>query len=161
MPTELKFLNSREAREILSLINEQWGFDMYADGFLETFSIMKNHNDDVFILSKDIARVNNPRLRIDSAGMYFAEIKNGSIRLSMEGAQIVGKSATKNIIELSREECEDWMMGEDLPVDEKRAENISGYILVKYKNNFLGTGRLKEGKILNFVPKIRRIRDLN
>jgi len=29
--------------------------------------------------------------------------------------------------------------------------------LIKYKNDFLGTGKIKENKVLNFVPKGRRL----
>ncbi|PIN72215.1 hypothetical protein COV21_02865 [Candidatus Woesearchaeota archaeon CG10_big_fil_rev_8_21_14_0_10_45_5] len=160
MPTELKFLNSREAREILSLIKEQWGCGLYEEGFLDRFSIMKNKKGNLFIISKDIARIINPKLKIDSAGLYFAEMKNNSIRLSIEGSQIVGRGAGRNIIDLSGAECAAWMKGEEIPVDEKRSEGLSGYLLVRFEKKFLGSGRLKEGNLLNFVPKVRRIKEM-
>ncbi len=33
-----------------------------------------------------------------------------------------------------------------------------GFIIMKYKNDFLGTGKASENKITNFVPKTRRLR---
>jgi len=33
-----------------------------------------------------------------------------------------------------------------------------GYIIIKYKNDFLGTGKASENKITNFIPKNRRLK---
>ena len=36
--------------------------------------------------------------------------------------------------------------------------NVHGFIILKYKKDFIGCGRYKEGKIFNYVPKERRLR---
>jgi len=35
------------------------------------------------------------------------------------------------------------------------------FLVMKYKNNFLGTGKASENKITNFIPKSRRLKNKN
>ena len=74
--------------------------------------------------------------------------------MSIEGSQLIGKYATKNIIEISDEELRYWFNGEPLVRD------ISGFFLIRYKTDFIGCGYSKEGKIINYVPKERRAKEL-
>ena len=45
------------------------------------------------------------------------------------------------------------LAGEDLEIK----GNYSGFIIIKHNNDFLGTGKYKEGRILNYVGKSRRV----
>ena len=146
---ELKILNSREIKEIYELIENQWGAKIKLDaGFL------KNSKNRIFIINKDISKIDTSKLRINSAGMYFCEIDNRGIRLSIEGSQIIGSKAVKNVAELSDDEKIRWLKGEDL---EKECSDCSGFVMLKNMDNFLGTGKYANGKILNYVSKTRRI----
>ena len=146
---ELKILNSREIKEIYELIEKQWGANIKLDnGFLQ------NSKNRIFIISKDIAKIETSKLRLNSAGMYFCEIDGKGIRLSIEGSQIVGPKAAENVVELNGEETRKWFKGEDL---EKECNDCNGFIILKNKNDFLGTGKYSKGKILNYVGKTRRI----
>ena len=145
---ELKFLNSKETKEILKLIEEQWGAKLKLD-----YTFAKNNKHRVFIINKDVSKIDFSKLRINSIGMYFCDLENG-IRLSIEGSQIIGPEATKNVAEINEEQTKKWMKGEDLEIDDKN--NYSGFVIIKNKNDFLGTGKIKENKILNYVSKSRR-----
>ena len=146
---ELKILNSKEIKEMYELIERQWGAKIKIDlGFL------KNNKNRVFIISKDISKIETSRLRINSVGMYFCEIDDRGIRLSIEGTQIVGAKATKNVVELNEEETKKWFKGEDL---EKECKDCSGFVILKNKKDFLGTGKYTNGRILNYVGKSRRV----
>ena len=146
---ELKILNSREIKEIYELIENQWGAKIKIDaGFL------KNSKNRIFIINKDISKIDTSKLRINSAGMYFCEIDSRGIRLSIEGSQIIGHKAAKNVVELNEEEKIRWLKGEDL---EKECSDCSGFVIIKHMNDFLGTGKYAHGKILNYVSKTRRI----
>ena len=147
---ELKILNNKEIKEIISLIEQQWGARMELD-----YGFLKNSNGRVFIISKDIAKIDASKLRLNSAGIYFCEIDKKGIRLSIEGSQIVGHKATKNIVEINEEETRKWFRGEDL---EKNCSNCSGFVILKNNNDFLGTGKYSNGKILNYVGKTRRVK---
>src|SRR3989338_1389330 len=130
---ELKILNSREIKEILEIIEKQWGAKLKMD-----YGFLKNNKGRIFVVSRDISKINISKLRLNSVGMYFCEIDNKGIRLSIEGSQIIGHKATKNIVELSDEETKKWFKGEDL---EKECENYSGFLIIKHKNDFLEIGR--------------------
>ena len=145
---ELKILNSREIKEILEIIEKQWGARLKMD-----YGFLKNNKGRIFVVSKDISRIDISKLRLNSVGMYFCEIDNKGVRLSIEGSQIIGHKATKNIVELNEEETKKWFKGEDL---EKECENYSGFLIIKHKNDFLGTGKYSNGRILNYVSKARR-----
>jgi len=163
---QLKFLNSKEVKEILKLIENQWGAELKLN-----YHILKNNKNRIFLINKDINKIELDKLRINSIGMYFCDLENG-IRLSIEGSQIIGPKATNNVAEIDEEQVKQWLKGEDLELREgssSRTSNISplpsprsrqdysGFVVIKHDNDFLGTGKYKEGKILNYVSKSRRI----
>ena len=145
---QLKILNKKELKEILNLIEKQWSAKLELD-----YVFLRNNKNRVFICNKDISKIDLSKLRINSFGMYFCEIDRIGIRLSIEGSQIVGPKATKNIAEINEKQTKQWLKGEDLEI--KR--NYSGFVILKHKNYFLGTGKYKENKVLNYVGKSRRI----
>ena len=150
---ELKILNSKEIKEIYELIEKQWSAKIKLDlGFL------KNNKNRIFIITKDISKIDISKLRINSVGMYFCEINDKGIRLSIEGTQIVGAKATKNVVELNEEETKKWFKGEDL---EKECKDCSGFVILKNKKDFFGTGKYANGRILNYVGKSRRVNVIN
>lgn len=146
---KLKFLNTKEIKEIKKKIAEQWGCDFKTD-----FAFILSSKNKIYLISREIERIDFDRLPISNAGVYFAELtENGELRLSIEGSQMIGDCAKKNIIELSKEQMRIWLKGNDLEIDTKE----KGFVILKYNDDFLGTGKVKESKILNFVPKTRRI----
>ncbi len=149
MMQNLKILNSKERKKILGLLEENWGFNEKLDYvFLET------EKRKIYIAKKEIFDLDTSQLRVNSVGIYFAEARVG-IRLSIEGSQIVGPKAAKNVVELDDKEARQWMEGNDL---DKPVETES-FVILKHNNDFLGSGKsTKEGKILNYVPKTRRLR---
>ncbi|MBS3158676.1 hypothetical protein J4206_05300 [Candidatus Woesearchaeota archaeon] len=149
---ELKILNNKEIKEIYELIDRQWGARIKLD-----YGFLRNNKSRVFVISKDIARIDTSKLRLNSAGMYFCETGAKGIRLSIEGSQIIGPKAAKNVAELNEEEAKKWLKGEDL---EKECKDCSGFVILKNKNDFLGAGKYSNGKILNYVGKTRRINAL-
>ena len=146
---ELKILNSREIKEIYELIDDQWGAKIKLD-----YGFLKNNKNRIFIVSKDISKIDISKLRLNSVGMYFCEVDGMGIRLSIEGSQIVGPQAKKNIVELNEEETKRWFKGEDI---EKECKDCKGFLILKNKNDFLGSGKYSNGKILNYVGKSRRV----
>ena len=148
---ELKILNSKEIKEIFKLIEAQWGAKLKLD-----YAFLKNSKNRIFIINKDISKIDLEKLRINSIGMYFCEIDKIGIRLSIEGSQIIGPKASKNIAEINEEQTKQWFKGEDLDIN----ENYSGFVIVKHNNDFLGTGKYRDGKVLNYVGKSRRVKTI-
>lgn len=146
---ELKILNNKEIKEIYKLIEGQWGARVKLD-----YGFLRNNKNRIFVVSRDISRVDISKLRLNSVGMYFCEDDRSGIRLSIEGSQVIGPEASKNVVELDENETRRWLKGEDL---EKDCKSCKGFVILKSKNDFLGSGKYTNGRILNYVSKTRRI----
>ncbi len=147
--TNWKILNSKEVKAIAAVVKQQWGTELSFDN-----GLLEGKAGDIFLISRDIERLDLQQLRINSLGLYFGQLRNGELRLSIEGSQIVGKTATKNVVELDDSEFKLWLRGEDV---EKTLIDCGGYVIIKHNNDFIGCGKYKDGKVLNFVPKARRV----
>ncbi len=169
----LKILNSKQLKPIKQLLKQQ--FD--ADFDFSPYATLISPKDKIYIAQKDIFTNSNldlDKLRINSIGMYFAHLKNNELRLSIEGSQLVGPIAKKNIIEINKEELNQWIQGIDLdahhpnpPTTHPSLPNKTNqnnkltnntFIIIKHNKDYIGCGKLKQNKILNFVPKTRRIK---
>lgn len=147
-----KILNTREVKKILNWLKEHYGIkELKIDK-----AFLKSTKDKIYLISKKISELETKNLRINLIGMYFAKEDQKGIRLSIEGSQIVGPKAKKNIAEMSKEQIQRWIRGED--IDFKG--NLEGFVIIKNENDFYGTGVYKEGKILNYIPKERRIKKI-
>jgi len=148
---KLRILNSKEVKKIMACIEEQFGFTKKLD-----CAFLMNRKSRIYIVSKDISDIDLDSLRIDTLGLYFATMYDDGIRLSIEGSQLVGPHASKNILKLEGIELRDYIKGEDLA-----GKDISGYYLVSNGKDFFGCAKLTPQKILNFVSKARRLRVIN
>ncbi|WP_297512716.1 hypothetical protein [Thermococcus sp.] len=86
-------------------------------------------------------------------GVYFGRIESDGIRLTIEGAFLVGPKATKNVVELDDERARRYLAGESVEVDVP-----DGWVLLKWRSYYLGSAKAKNGRLLNYVPKERRLR---
>lgn len=86
-----------------------------------------------------------------ASGVYFGKLEKQGFRLSVEGCYLVGKHATRGVVEVDRERAERWMRGEPISCEGE------GYVILRWGGYFLGCGRVKDGKALNYLPKERRI----
>ncbi len=146
---ELKILNRKKIKEILALIKKQWGAD-----FKTELAFLMNTQNKIFLVNREVFNLNLEKLRINSIGLYFGELKNNELRLSIEGSQLIGNDAKQNLIEINETQAMQWLKGEDIGIK----GNYKGFVIIKHKNDFLGTGKYKDGKVLNFVPKARRFK---
>ncbi len=149
---QLKILNNKEIKYVLGLIEKQWGAKLKLD-----YGFLKNNKNRIFVITRNISEIDISKLRVNSIGMYFCEIEPIGIKLSIEGSQLVGKKATKNVIELDEEETKKWFRGEYL---EKECK-CNDFVILKHNDDFLGTGYYTNGKILNYVSKTRRIKSIS
>lgn len=146
---ELKILNRKKIKDILALIKKQWGAD-----FKTELAFLMNTQNKIFLVNKKVFNLNLEKLRINSIGLYFGELKNNELRLSIEGSQLISKNAKQNIAELNEKQAMQWLKGQDIEIK----GSYTGFVILKHKNDFLGTGKYKQVKILNFVPKARRFK---
>ena len=142
----LRILNSKEKKKIIEQVKNYFGIENLE---LDYIFLMSDERK-VYLVSEDAARVELDMLRVNSLGLYFGAFED-NFRLSIEGAQLIGRKAKKNVVELKDDTK--WLEGNDIEVS---GEN--GLKIVKCKNDFLGTGQLKNGTLINYVSKERRIK---
>ena len=149
MKSTLRFLNSKERKEILKMIKDNW------DAALEDDHVfLMNNQNKLFVVSRDIEKLDLSQIRLNNIGLYFGEITpRDELRLSIEGSSIVGNLARQNILELSIDQAKAWFAGEEITIEDPR----NGFMIVKHKNDILGCGKLSSNTLHNFVPKARRI----
>ena len=93
---QLTILNSKEKKNISKLISEQFGCD-----FKFKYEVFMNPKNKIFILNKDVSKIDLDKLRVNSLGLYFGVKYENEIRLSIEGSEIIGKIAKKKVLELA------------------------------------------------------------
>ncbi|MBI2661765.1 hypothetical protein HYX09_05890 [Candidatus Woesearchaeota archaeon] len=145
---EIKIMNAKETKEMYRLLDAQFGCVSKPD-----YAFLINTKNRIFAVNREISGVELGRIRPNSIGMYFAEMLEGEIRLSIEGSQLIGPDATRNVVELDDEESLRLFRGEDI----SKETGCKGFVILKRGRDFLGTGKVKGGKILNFISKSRRI----
>lgn len=159
-PENMKILTEKEKKEIEKKLEEQFGIKKIQGIILqrgtERFFLYNGE------LSADQISQLEQTIPVERAGVYFAKIfddKSGKqqIRLSIEGSQLLGNQATKNIFELDKKQTQEWMLGRELLIKTGKKD----LFLMKHNNDFLGTGKASEEKISSFVPKNRRLKEKN
>ena len=148
----IRILNKKEIKEILNLIENQWQAKLSLN-----YVFLKTEKGKIYIVNKDISDIDLSKLRINSIGLYFGEIRGNELRVSIEGSQIIGPEAKKNVLDLDEDEVKEWMKGNDL---EKKGD-FQGFFIIKHKDDFLGCGKWRKDKVLNYVNKARRISIIN
>ena len=146
---ELDILKKKKIKEILALIRKQWDADFNTD-----LVFLMNEKGKIFLVNKGVFSLPLDKFRVNSIGLYFGELRNNELRLSIEGSQMIGLKAKKNVVELNKEQAMQWLKGQDINIK----GDCKGFVILKHENDFLGTGKYKNGKVLNFVPKARRIK---
>lgn len=150
----IEILNQQDKKEVEKNLNEQFGISKIP-GIL-----LKRSEDRLFFFSGDLTENQIKKLEasvpIERLGIYFAKIIGNDIKLSIEGTHILKDQIKKNIFELKNEQqLKEWMQGQDLQIKTGK----HGFLIMKYKDDFLGCGKASEEKIGNFIPKSRRLKN--
>ena len=143
----LQVLNSREVKKIVKMLKEQWDYSGTLD-----YVFYQNSESKLFISNREAGEFDKSSLRLNSIGLYFGEIVHDGIRLSIDGSQLIGPHASRNVVKLNESEAREWLAGHELAT-----EASDGFVIVQHEQDFMGCGKAVRGKLLNYVPKARRI----
>jgi NOL1/NOP2/fmu family ribosome biogenesis protein len=165
MISNLKILNSRDTKQIIEKLFEQYGYEY--DRTSHDYVFLMNKDNRIYLISRSIELIPYDEMKIDSIGMYFGELYKESIRLSIEGSQMIGPTATKNVVNLDTDQMNEWVKGSDIIyediITDKSIITNKDFIILSHKDkitgkiDYYGAGKFKDGKILNFVSKSRRL----
>ena len=145
------FIKSSDKKKILEKLNEQFGITnipylLIASG-KEKIRAYSGH------LSKDEIIDMGKLINIEVVGAYLLKEENEEYRLSFDAPIILKNQITKSIVEINKEQFESWIRGNDLDITAEK-----GVVVIKYQEDFLGSGKSNGEKIFNYVPKDRRLR---
>ena len=108
---------------------------------------------------------NPPPGRVDDSVQQYAAVSGTTDKISytvttgknlfIQQWHVSVSEGKKNIFELNKEQAEEWMKGRELGIKTGKR----GFLVMKYKDDFLGTGKASEEKIGNFIPKSRRLKN--
>jgi len=134
-------------REVWRLLEEQFGAPR-----LPGFRLLRSGKNRIRLISEEAYQLVGQTPTPRPAGLYFGEQTPEGIRLSIEGAQLVGPKATRQVVNLTPSQADIWLQGQPVRVQDQR----TGFVIVRQEGDILGCGRLSQGLLHSFIPKVRR-----
>ncbi len=144
------FLNASEKKEILKRLEAQYGiaelpYFLFETGKEKIRAFSGNLTKEEILKLAEMAN-------IEIIGMYLIR-KEHDLRLSFDATQLLSAAINKGIVEINEEQLHLWLRGNDLPI-----MHDVGTVALRCKEDFVGCGKSTGEKIINHVPKERRIR---
>lgn len=144
----LSILNSRDLKHIREQLVKQFGFT----GKLPT-PLLQNPRGKLYLSTPQVGEIPLEKLPVSSIGCYIIAInKDKSVRLSVEGTQLLGPYCEHHVVALDNREFRAWMLGIDL-----NKEAPDGYVVIKHKEDYAGCGFSRDGFIKSQLSKQRRV----
>ena len=154
-------LNSKEKKQFLQQLQNQYG---YEKGLTQDILVNKNKGR-YYLVTPELLEFDFEEQRVETIGMYFATLVSpNDLRLTIEGSQIIGPYATKNVHAIDDEETKQWIRGQNLSIETE----LAGWLILKHESDkgvdYLGCGKIvqknDEQVIHNYIPKTRYVRSV-
>lgn len=146
-----RFLNSKERKEVFEELNELYGIET------KEVLMMEAGKQKIRVFTGDMTKEEimelNEFARIEVTGIYYASKKDEEIRLNFDVVSLLRNEILKNVVEISKEDFEKWIRGQDIEIKTQR-----GTVVLKYANDLIGVGKSNGEKVFNYVPKERKIK---
>jgi len=148
----MKFIKSSEKKKLLRQLEEQFGIEELPFMLIETGK--QKIRGFSGTMTKEEIRELGEIANVEIIGAYLIK-KERKLRLSLDGTTILKEQISKNVVEIDDEQLESWFKGNNLDVQKEKGVYV---IRVQGTNDFLGCGISDSKKIINYLPKERRIR---
>ncbi len=146
----IHFIKSSEKKEIVEELSESFGITELP--FLLIESGKEKIRGFTGSLSKDEILQLGQIAYIEGIGLYLIR-KEESLRLGFDATQLLSGQITKNIIDIDEKQAHEWLKGQDIEIQAPR-----GTVVVRCGKDFLGCGKSTSERIINHVPKERRLK---
>lgn len=150
MEMNISFLKSGEKKNLLAGLNEQFGIEDLNYTLIETGKNKIRGFSGT--MTRDEIRELSEIANVEIIGCYLIR-KEGQFRLGLDGSHILKNQIKKRIVDIENSQVNDWFLGKNLDV-----VIDSGVYVVRNGKDFLGCGISDGKKLINFVPKERRVR---
>jgi NOL1/NOP2/fmu family ribosome biogenesis protein len=155
----INILNKKQKERFNNFLEENYNIEIKGQ-------IIKQSNNKLRIftgnLSEHELNILMGTVRVETIGLYLAKIDDKNpenIRFSFD-ASFLAKNVKKNVLEVNDFQATEWFKGNDIEIESNTHTPYTyQYIFLKYKDEIVGCGKIAENKILNFVPKERRIKN--
>jgi NOL1/NOP2/fmu family ribosome biogenesis protein len=147
---KIQFIKSPEKKKIVQQLTEQFGLSELP--YLLVESGKEKIRGFSGTMNKEEIEELSEIAPIESIGLYLIRVEH-DIRLSFDASHILSNQFNKNIVDISDLDYEEWIRGYDIPL-----QVPSGTYLIKYKDDFLGCAKSNGEKLINHVPKERRLK---
>ncbi len=155
----MKKLDNVEVKEMIEKIQNQFSAKIDFTGYV----LYETDKGKLYLCTSEFESIEKElRANTTSFGIYFASIdEKGSIRLSIEGSQIIFPHTKHNIFYANEKQVEKWIRGFEIENLEGKTELTPNFVLIADKEgDCFGCGKFTGSKILNFVKKTRRVLNL-
>jgi NOL1/NOP2/fmu family ribosome biogenesis protein len=149
---DITVITGRGRRKVLDYLEERFGIDK---NIFNDYVFVKKGKK-IWITNNDVVSRKYKDIPIESIGMVFIRLQKNGMKITTSTAQIFGKHAKKNVIQLSKTQAHDVLQGFNLQNIQTNAED--GYVIMKYSDYVLGIGLKRGSFIMNMIPKARIIR---
>lgn len=146
----IHFIKSSEKKDIVAELKENFGIEELP--FLLLESGKEKIRGFTGSLSKEEIGQLGQIAYVEGIGIYLLK-KEESLRLGFDATQLFSEQISKNIIDINEEQANKWLRGYDLELQATR-----GVVVVRYGKDFLGCGKSTGERIVNHVPKERRLK---
>lgn len=145
----LTFLNNKQRKELQAKL-EKFGINELPRHLIQTGK-EKIRAFSGEISGDEIMSIWN-NFRVEGIGLNILNISDDEPRITLDGLHLL--KPTKRILELTKAQANEWMHGEELNIDSEK-----GYLALKYNADLIGIGKSNGSKIINFMPKERRVKN--
>lgn len=148
----VKFLSKAEKKNIKEVFENSYGVSINIEGY----DFFITSREKLWVVAKGIRNLIKKLPNPLYMGLMIGKIKNNNkIKLSVEGSQLIGNFATKNVIEISN--CKEYIFGEEPKIIRKINLSEHSFPIVKCKDYFLGSaGYVSNDKFINMFPTSRK-----
>lgn len=139
----------RPAPEAAALLAEAYGIPRARLARFRLYRTTKR----LFALAADaLGPEELPATRLLRAGLHLATFEDEGVRMSVDGAALLGPDATR-VVDLDAPRFRAWMEGRGV----EAGVPGEGYVILRHDGLYVGCSRVgKAGRLLNFLRKGRR-----
>lgn len=148
----IQFIKTPEKRRITEKLNEQFGIEKLP------YLLIESGKEKIRAfsgsLSKEEILILANLTNIENIGLYFLKKENEiELRITLDAIHLIKNQINKNVIEINDQQLQDWLRGKDLDL-----AIPWGVYIVKHNNDFIGYTKSTGSKLINFIPKERRLK---
>lgn len=141
-----RFVDDPRRSEVLKYFEDRFGIGL--DVF-QSFGLLESPQA-YWLLSLSPQVEKLKRLRIHTAGIPVLRKMKQELKPTTTAIQIFGNRATKNIVNLNRQQAADLLKNEEMPFPSSMAP---GYVILAYRRHFLGCGLYTGRRLLSQIPR--------